>query len=128
VAYLVKIIVIVLSVLTFVFAIVSMILMVGATLVSSFCDFNQEILDQSDFGSFLASYNIEMEQQELSFLNECIPASAGGDVVKILNVPTTFNDIQDMVDGFSGFNNFKKVLEEAPEDSVTVTETVNVWK
>jgi len=33
-----------------------------------------------------------------------------------------------MIDGFSGFNNFKKILDTAPENSPTVEETVVQWE
>lgn len=108
VKYIIKITLIVLSVITFIFSVISMVLMVSTVMISSFCDFNQEILEQTEFSSFLAQFSIELEEKELSFLNECLPATAGGDVLKILNVPSSFDNLQTMLDGFSGFNNFKE--------------------
>ncbi|GJM17507.1 MAG: hypothetical protein DHS20C13_28340 [Thermodesulfobacteriota bacterium] len=47
-------------------------------------------------------------------------------MVSLFEVPS-FDPIQEMIDGFSGFRNFEKKLSEAPEDSPTITETKNMW-
>ncbi len=62
----------------------------------------------------------------MGFLNECLPAEASGDILKVLEVPN-FGDVQNMLDGFSGFSNFQKNLTEAGDDSMTITETTTVW-
>jgi len=35
--------------------------MVGATFISSFCDFNKELLEQNEYQSYLSDFGIEME-------------------------------------------------------------------
>ncbi len=60
-------------------------------------------------------------------MNECLPEAAGGDVVKILNVPSDFGNIQNMLDGFTGFNNFRQNITDA-DGYVSMNETVKVWE
>jgi len=62
------------------------------------------------------------------FLNECLPENAGGDVVKILEVPSQFEGIENMVDGFSGFNNLKaNITESIDTGSVALEQTFSTW-
>lgn len=125
--YIVKIIVIVVSVITFMFSIITIVLLIGSTFINSFCEFNKDLLKQTEFSTFFAEYSIELETQELSFLNECIPSNANGDIIKILEIPSSFDQIQDMISGLSRFNNFKTRLSAASENSVTIDQTIKTW-
>ncbi len=89
---LIRIFLIALSFLTFILAMISLLLMISSTFISSFCDFSQKILDQTDFGDFLAKFSIEISGKELAFFNECLPAEASGDLMNILDVPS-FGDV-----------------------------------
>ena len=80
------------SVLTFVLAIVCLVLMISSTIVGSFCEFSVEILNETDFVSFLDRFNIQVEPKEVSFLNECLPENASGDILTVLEVPD-FGDV-----------------------------------
>ena len=103
-----------------------MVLMITTTLVSSFCEFSAEIQAQNDFGTYLQTFSIQLDPREIKFMNECLPEKAGGDLMKILEVPS-FENLRTLLDGFSSFNNLKSQLDSAPEESVSITETTKIW-
>ena len=48
------------SIFTFFFAIISLILMITSTIISSFCEFSVSILEETDFKNFFEKYSITM--------------------------------------------------------------------
>lgn len=60
----------------------------------------------------------------MSLANECLPENAGGDILNIIDIPN-FGNLNDLVSGFSSFENFKANITNAPEDSISLSET---WK
>ena len=46
--------------------------------------------------------------------------------MRILSVPS-FDSVQDMIDGFSGFKNFQPELEASPDNSITLDATKEEW-
>lgn len=90
--------------------------MLNTTAVSSFCEFNQILLDVEDFDEFLNKYKIDLEDKEISFLNECLSVNGKGDVMRLLQVKA-YEDIEYMLDGWITYYNYETIIKTAPENS-----------
>ena len=65
----IKVSLIALSLITFIISIFSIILMLVSTIISSYCDFSLQILEQTDFTTFFKEIGFEMEEKEMIFFN-----------------------------------------------------------
>lgn len=75
-------------------------------MVSSFCDFNKELLTSTDTKAFFAELGVNLSTEMESLVNECLPEDASGDLLNIIEIPN-FDNLSDLVSGFSSFENFK---------------------
>lgn len=101
-----RICLVLLGFITFVFSIVSLFLMLSSLLVSSFCDFNKELLTSNDTKAFFSELGVTLSAEMESLVNECLPENATGDLLNIIEIPN-FDNLNDLVSGFSAFENFK---------------------
>ena len=101
-----RICLVLLGVIAFVFSLVSLFLMISSLLVSSFCDLNKELLTAQDTKVFFADLGVNISTEMEALVNECLPETASGDLLNIIEIPN-FDNLNDLVSGFSSFENFK---------------------
>ena len=102
----VRICLVLLGFITFIFSLISLFLMLSSLLVSSFCDFNKELLTSTDTKAFFAELGVNLSTEMESLVNECLPEDASGDLLNIIEIPN-FDNLNNLVSGFSSFENFK---------------------
>ncbi len=102
----VRICLVFLGFITFVFSLISLFLLLSSLMVSSFCDFNKELLTSTDTKAFFAELGVSLSTEMESLVNECLPEDATGDLLNIIEIPN-FDNLSDLVSGFSSFENFK---------------------
>lgn len=117
---------------TFCFAILSALLLIATTAVSSYCNFQKDMLVATDVQFFINQYKIDLNPELLNIIGRCVTTSGDGSISSLLGLTESnqarINDIQTFYNGFIGYEKMFKNITSNDLDSVSILNQVAIWE
>lgn len=103
---------------------------ISATItMGSVCSVIGGFLDVSNASDYLSKFNISVNGTTGALFDQCLPAGATGDITKLfINGTDVLNQTKTFLNGLSTYDQIKNNITQAPNTSVSISYTVNIWK
>lgn len=127
-----KIFLTLISFVTLCFAILSVFLFIVTTAVSSYCNFQEDMLKANDVQFFLNQYKLDLNPQLLNVISRCVTTISDGTLSDLLGYTDTtakrIDDVQKFYDGFISFEKLYVQVMNNSIDSVAILNQVQIWR
>jgi len=125
----VKLGILLMSIISFVMALVSLVMYLLAVASATGCDALSTTLATNNFAPLLAQWNVTNENMT-KILDTCVASNGTGDLSQILGTPDvskSFGDVNKFLDGFTQIKQVRANLTADNADSIAVNMTLDVW-
>lgn len=121
-----------LSFLTLCFATLSVLLFIVATAVSSYCEFQADMLEATDVAFFLNQYKLDIRPEMLGLISRCATATSNKSISDLLGFESSnkkqMDNIQSLYNGFISYGKMHQKIASNGLDSTAILDQVALWE